>query len=351
VRQLASLQAQFDAALAPHLTSLTGRIGLAISGGGDSMALLELAANWAHRHDRSLIGLTVDHSLRPEAADEAAFVARTCAHHGIEHRTLVWDTPQKSQARARRARHSLLAEALKQAGGQVLMTGHMADDQLENYLIRKASSSGDYGLAGMQAVAVSPVWPEGANVFLLRPLLAMRRAQLRDWLVERGTPWCEDPSNEDETYERVRARRQLATTAGLAGEIAEIQAKLSAERIETDREIAEWLSQAKAEAQQLHIPLPPLEMPIEALSTALGLLAMAVSGTDQPARAQRRIPVADALKQRKLTKTSLGGSVFAVKNQKLTLTRETNRPPLACPAAPEHRLQNFVSALRGTIPA
>ena len=80
-----------------------GPVGIAVSGGSDSLALLVLAKAWSDRTGRPLIALTVDHRLRPEAADEARFVAEICARIGVDHQTLVWDRPVAKQALARRA--------------------------------------------------------------------------------------------------------------------------------------------------------------------------------------------------------------------------------------------------------
>ena len=114
----------------------SGPIGIAVSGGSDSLALLVLAHDWAARAGRDLMAFTVDHRLRPEAADEARHVAGICAHLGIGHQTLTWETPVSKQALARRARHGLMAAALRARGGARLLLGHTSDDQCETFLMR-----------------------------------------------------------------------------------------------------------------------------------------------------------------------------------------------------------------------
>ncbi|RME16806.1 MAG: tRNA(Ile)-lysidine synthetase [Alphaproteobacteria bacterium] len=98
--------------LASGLLDGVGTLGLAVSGGGDSMALLHLMATLAPARGLSLRAATVDHGLRPEAADEARFVAEVCARLGVPHETLVWDgraARGNLQAEARAARYRLLA--------------------------------------------------------------------------------------------------------------------------------------------------------------------------------------------------------------------------------------------------
>ncbi|RYH06898.1 tRNA lysidine(34) synthetase TilS [Tropicimonas sp. IMCC6043] len=181
-------------------------LGLAVSGGGDSIALLRAAAD--SLQDIRLDVATVDHGLRPEAADEAAFVARTCTGLGLRHDTLRWegwDGTGNLQAEARAARYRLLADWARQRGCDAVLLGHTADDQAETVLMNFARGSGVSGLAGMTERV------ETAGMTFLRPLLAASRAELRAWLRDRGQDWIDDPSNEDPAYTRVRARKLLAS--------------------------------------------------------------------------------------------------------------------------------------------
>ncbi len=171
---------------------------------------------------------TVDHGLRPEAAAEAAGVARLCNRLGIAHETLVW-RPQRagvSQADARDARRSLLAGwAHARALGAIAM-GHTADDRIETFLIRARAGSGWYGLAGPMPSAPSP----HVGVRLIRPLLRARRETLQSLLRDRREAWVDDPTNANTRYERVRMRALAgaAPEAGLA--ILRIMDRLAAMR-------------------------------------------------------------------------------------------------------------------------
>jgi len=186
----AALQQRFNARLDRLAACLPagGPLGVAVSGGSDSMALLTLAEGWARVRRSGLLALTVDHGLRQGSAREAAAVAAHCRARGIDHRTLSWQagpatrTPARDrravQATARQARHALLAGALRAAGGKWLLMGHTGDDQIETFLMRARQGSGWYGLGGMDPVSVSPAWPEGRGVFLVRPLLGETIAEL-----------------------------------------------------------------------------------------------------------------------------------------------------------------------------
>lgn len=184
-----------------------GRLGIAVSGGTDSLALLALAA--AARPGAIEVA-TVDHGLRPEAAGEAATVAAICRHLDIPHATLNvrWRDPPVTaiQERARRERYRLLGYWADERSLDAIVTAHHADDQAETLLMRLARGAGVRGLAGMRARSIAP----GTQIRLLRPLLGWRRAELEQVCAEAGLTAIEDPSNDDRRFERVRMRTALA---------------------------------------------------------------------------------------------------------------------------------------------
>ncbi len=182
-------------------------LGLAVSGGGDSMALLHMLAPEARARGIAVRVATIDHRLRPEARAEAERVARACADLEVPHEILDWtgwEGRGNLQDAARRARRSLLADWARRHGLGAVALGHTLDDQAETVLMRLARGSGVDGLAGMVAARAD----EGMT--WLRPLLGLRRDDLRGWLTARGIAWDEDPSNVDLRYQRVRARDALA---------------------------------------------------------------------------------------------------------------------------------------------
>lgn len=202
--------AAFDRLAGYHQT-----IGLAVSGGSDSLALLVLGADWARARGQDVIAATVDHGLRPEALAEAEGVAAICERLEVRHEILTWSHFGRSggapgQAEARRARHALLAGWARGRDAGLIALGHTRDDRIETFLMRARKGSGWHGLAGPLPLAPSPVWPEGRGLQLGRPLLAFGREELRDELRARDLSWVEDPSNEAERYERVRTRQLVA---------------------------------------------------------------------------------------------------------------------------------------------
>ncbi|MBI1250769.1 MAG: tRNA lysidine(34) synthetase TilS [Alphaproteobacteria bacterium] len=191
-----------------RIAAAPGRIIVAVSGGGDSVALLRLLAR-AIGPER-LLAVAVDHGVRPEARGEAEAAAR--AAHGLGAKGLVVSIEGAGAGHDawRRARHRALCAAARDSGASVIALGHTLDDQAETVLIRAAAGSGLIGLAAMRAVAPSPVWPEGRGITLVRPLLGLRRAALRDRLRLEGAAWRDDPANDDPKFDRARARRALA---------------------------------------------------------------------------------------------------------------------------------------------
>ncbi len=183
------------------------RLGLAVSGGPDSLAMLLLAAT---ARPGMVEAATVDHALRAESRAEADMVASACTDLGVPHRILTaeWDaTPETAlQARARAERYRLLGLWAGERGLDALLTAHHLDDQAETFLMRLARGAGARGLAGMRPVATSP----SGELPLVRPLLGWRRHELEQMCTDAGLPPVVDPSNSDEKFERVRIRGALA---------------------------------------------------------------------------------------------------------------------------------------------
>ncbi len=204
-------------ALARSLTDLQDRTpgnrwGVAVSGGSDSVALLTLLCDWAHPHGIAVAAATVDHGLRPESRTEADWVARLCAGMGVPHRTLTWrgwDGTGNLQAAARDARRALLTDWASAGNLSAVLTGHTRDDQAETVLLRLARGSGVDGLGAMAPTVTR------AGLTWARPLLEVGRDDLQAWLRGRGQGWLSDPSNADERFDRVRARKLAGALADL----------------------------------------------------------------------------------------------------------------------------------------
>lgn len=197
-------------------------IGLAVSGGVDSLALMLLAARWREADPGvpPLFVYSVDHGLRPEAADEVDFVLAEAARLGLPARGLHWvdEKPGTGVSEAARAaRYRLIGEAMRRDGADILVTAHHLDDQAETVLMRLAHGSGLAGLRGMAPLA------EVEGVAVARPLLGIARAELAALVAEADLTPVADPSNADPHYERVRWRQALPHLAELgldAGRLA-----------------------------------------------------------------------------------------------------------------------------------
>ena len=193
-------------------TLLRGRVGaapvgVAVSGGGDSTALLLAAIDWAGKAGIPLQAATVDHGLRAEAAGEARQVADLCARHAIPHETLTLTGLRDGadlQARARDARYAALAGWARSRGIETVLLGHTADDVAETLLMRLARGTGLDGLAAMAE------WRRVGDIDFGRPFLRRTRAGLRAELARRGVVPVEDPSNDEPRFERVRVRQAMA---------------------------------------------------------------------------------------------------------------------------------------------
>lgn len=211
-------------------SDVPNRLGVAVSGGGDSLALLSLANDWRLAGGPFLQVVTVDHGLRPEAAAEAARVARTCGDLGVPHETLRWtgwDGQGNLSDQARRARYRLMADWARRQNLHDIVLGHTLDDQAETFLMRLARGAGVDGLAAMR-----PSW-EQDGIRLHRPLLSQTRATLRVLLSARDLTWIEDPSNDDPAYTRVKARKALAVLGPLgitSGRLSEVAQHMAAVR-------------------------------------------------------------------------------------------------------------------------
>lgn len=198
-------------------------IGVALSGGGDSTALLHLCLAAGLRVE----AVTVDHRLRAESATEAGLVGQWCAALGVRHEVRVWEHGPiggNLMDQARRARMALIAGWAKARGIGVVALGHTRDDQAETVLMGLSRAAGIAGLSGMRREF------DAGNIRVHRPLLDAGRAELREWLRGRGLPWVDDPSNENDRFTRVKARKALAALAPLgitAERLAEVAAHLA----------------------------------------------------------------------------------------------------------------------------
>lgn len=209
-------------------------MALAVSGGGDSIALMHLFADWQAKAKASV--LIVDHGLREGSAREAKRVRDWAKRAGFAAEVLTWKGARKSdtaiEERARDARYRLLGAWCRKHRVKNLMVAHTREDQAETFLLRLARGSGVDGLASMRMKSALPL-AGFDSVTLYRPLLGITRSDLRDDLKRRGIAWLEDPMNADPRFARVRMRGllPLLEDAGIAvSRIAEAAGHLARAR-------------------------------------------------------------------------------------------------------------------------
>ena len=311
-----------------------GPVGVAVSGGGDSLALLLMLSAAAPGR---VAAVTVDHGLRPESAGEASAVASLCAGHGIPHATLGWqgwDGRGNLQDQARQARRRLIAGWARERGIGAVALGHTLDDQAETLVMRLARGSGVDGLSGMAEVS------RAEGILWLRPLLATRRAELRRWLEAAQVAWAEDPSNADARFDRVRARAALPQLAALgigAERLAATARAMARARVALERGTADLADACLADGGAgdcLLDPGPflraPEELQLRLLAGALGW----VSGAVYRPRLLRLEAAMAAVAQGKVGHgLTLHGCVLRSRGDRIAIRRELARMAPAVPLA------------------
>jgi tRNA(Ile)-lysidine synthase len=269
----------------------TGLLGVGVSGGPDSLALLLLSEAAAPGRVRAA---TVDHGLRAGSGNEAAFVARLCAERGIPHATLPVEVRRDGrglQAAARQARYAALGAWMRRDGIGTLLTAHHADDQAETLLMRLNRGTGLGGLAGIRAAVPFPQGGEGAR--LRRPLLGWRREDLARIVGDSGLTPVDDPSNADEAYDRVRIRRRLAESPWLDSAALGRSAAALAEAEEALETVAAGLFAERAKREGETLRLEQAGLPRELLRRLVLRALRTVVDGDAPRGEQVATLIAD----------------------------------------------------------
>ncbi|MFV1462605.1 MULTISPECIES: tRNA lysidine(34) synthetase TilS [unclassified Phaeobacter] len=317
---LAIVQEQFRSAL-PE------RLGVAVSGGGDSMALMYALHECFADLGVEICVATVDHGLRASSGEEAQMVADVAAKLGLAHDILQWvDRPSAQQAgnlqeQARNARYTLLTAWAQLNDIPVVALGHTADDQAETLLMRLGRSSGVSGLAAMpRSRAIE-------GITLLRPLLEVTREELRGYLRERGGQWVEDPSNEDLRFERVRVRQAMDALAPLGLTVQRLAAV--ARNMGAAREALDWYTflaaRDMAEVRDGAIVIDQRQfrtLPDEIAHRLLVRSVQWVSGAVHPPRREPMVQAREAV--RRGGSFTLGGCRMITRKQRTWVCREYN---------------------------
>jgi len=224
-------------------------IAVAVSGGGDSMALCLLLKEWCTTQGVNLTALTVDHGLRENSRAEAEQVSKWMMEASICHNILSWagEKPTTNiQDEARKARYDLMGNWCAKNNVTHLCLAHHQDDQAETFLLRLFRGSGVDGLSAMEQKAGFPI-SDGSRNFpaLCRPVLDVAKSRLMENLKLCKQEWIEDPSNQNENFARIKIR-SLLTLSDIDGLNSE-RLSLTAKRMRRVRSLLEDLTE-KAES-------------------------------------------------------------------------------------------------------
>ena len=304
------------------------RIAVAVSGGSDSLALLY--ALYEELGTTNLVVFHFDHGLRVESKNEAQWVSELCAGLGLPCAIRTWSAEGRSRLdaqnmlqKARQARYAAFRELCKEYQVEAVCLGHTADDVSESFVMRLGRGSGLAGLSAMQSVG------EVLGVKVLRPVLDCSRQSLKDYLTNRDQTWVSDPSNEKETYLRVRVRhaKDVFEKMGLAFESIYASAQ-SLRRAENA--LNTWCQQLWDEIIHTNgngsLTFNELfwhqveEMQLRLLSKAM----VEMTGDPLSPRTSKRISLLENMREVENGKWTLGGVIFEKKKGHLKCAPEAH---------------------------
>ncbi len=292
------------------------RLAIAFSGGGDSTALVHMCRNLSQK---PLI-LIVDHALRTGSNQEAETAKLWAESLGLETRILHWTHDGVStgiQEKARTARYALMGQVCRDVGVEFLLTAHSKDDQAETLLMRYDKGTGWRGAAGMMPSIYAPLWPHLAGVTLLRPLLSVSRTELRAYNRQNNLNWIEDPSNQNESFERIRARKYLAGKPALARHLHRTSTFLqNGLALEKQRLVHLTHERVKIDENgliRIYGALPP---------RLWECIVRAASGTGGPVEKRKILNLMSAVSQPDFKGQTLGGALVIAEDHRLCVGRD-----------------------------
>ena len=309
------------------------QVGVAVSGGGDSIALMSMLSTWCRDKEIQLAAVSVDHGIRWEASSECQLAAALAKKLGIHHQILEWQPTKHGnlQNNARNARYQLIRDWSLSHGIDCVFLAHTMDDQAETLLINLSRGSGVDGLCAM------PAEIHRNGICWLRPLLNIRRSQLRDYLQDRQIEWADDPSNIDSKFDRVKVRKLLQQTSELGLTVERLattasrmqDAKLVLESVadEAATNCAGWTELGEIQFNHQFWTLPQ--------DIKLRLAADALQAVSGSAYRPRIKSLMTALEQAKRTAVTLSGCfIRPIENDGILVMREyaACRNPVAASA-------------------
>lgn len=308
-------------------------IAVAVSGGGDSMALTLLLNQWCLKKNIKLNAVTVDHSLREASKQEAENVSTWLRQHKIDHEVIEWvgKKPQSNiQDAAREARYKLINQWCSERKIQHLFVAHHKDDQAETFFIRLLRGSGVDGLSAMKPISLMPHPLSHKNdVKLYRPLLSIGKERLLKTLDEFKQRWISDPSNENENFTRIKVRKLLENS-----EIEGLDRDKLAATAEKMSRVKSLLDELTDQAESDYVQLNPLgyaelsqyfyeNLHEEISLRLLSRLLKKISGGTHPTRYQKLLSLYESIKKPDFAGQTLAGVIiFKTDTGQITFVRE-----------------------------
>lgn len=308
-------------------------IAVAVSGGGDSMALALLLNQWCQKNNIQLFAVTIDHGLRDASKAESKSVADWLKRYNINHEIIEWVGKKPSsniQGAARNARYSLIEKWCAARKIAHLFVAHHKDDQAETFLMRLLRGSGVDGLSAMQPVSKLPVKARGnMEVNIFRPLLSIGKERLIKTLEDIGQSWVSDPSNENDNFTRIKVRKLLETSDidGLDRD------KLTATALKMSR-VKSLLDELTDRAESDYVQYDPLgcaqlsqkfdeTLHEEIALRLLSRLLKKISGGAYPTRYQKLLTLYENIKEKDFSGQTLSGvTIFSIEEGYITFVRE-----------------------------
>jgi tRNA(Ile)-lysidine synthase len=322
-----------------RLLRRVSRLGLAVSGGADSVALLHLLTPLCLKNKIALTVLHLNHGLREESGYEESFVRALAAAKGLDCLTEQVRLAEREadgnslEMAARAARQAFFSRCCGRAGLDAVATGHQADDIAETLLLRLARGAGCTGLAAMRprSTAAPPLIRAAGKTFcFIRPLLPVSSHALREWLRQRGLTWCEDASNQSCEIPRNRVRNrvlpQLEAEWG-----ASLRARLcrTADILRNEDELLEHLAarRLKAVCPADAIDLPRFQRTQEALRRRVLRQWLFAQGVDGASGFENIARLIDFCRAPDGSKLQVASGTLAVINKNQLLLRSREVPP------------------------
>jgi tRNA(Ile)-lysidine synthase len=296
-------------------------VALAISGGPDSMAMLYMM----HEQGIKFTALTVNHNLRPEALEEAEYVASICTKLGIQHVILLWKhdgITSNIHDQARDARYSLMTDWCNARNIKTLCTAHHMDDRLEHFFIRISRGAGLLGLIDHEEILYN-------GVTIVRPMFGFTKNELLDYLYKKNIKYFEDKSNSDPKYLRSNIRKWLNSMP------EELDPELFRRRVIGVKENLARASEViqrifEEEMRQLiwndtTVTVHSLPQDEEIAIMMLSHILPIISDQKDPPRMESMKRLYDKLSQNNTSKTTLCGCIIEKKKDRILVSRELRK--------------------------